>query len=164
MYTRSIPVFTHFLTALGQVLAKADAHCTQNGIAPEALLEFRLFPDMFPLRRQVQLTCDFATRGADRLAGVEVSSFPDTETGFADLQARIAAARAHLATFSEDQFEGAGERLITITLRTGEMTMDGERFLTSYAMPQFHFHATTAYNILRHNGVVLGKRDYMGVA
>ena len=164
MYTRSVPVFTHFLTALSKVLAKAESHCTEHTIAPEALLDFRLFPDMLPLRRQVQLACDFATRGADRLAGADITSFPDTETGFADLQARIAAAIAHLATLTADQFDGAQTRQITIKLRAGEMTMTGEQFLSTFATPQFHFHLTTAYNILRHNGVVLGKRDYMGIA
>lgn len=164
MYAQSIPVFSQFLTALDKILAKAEAHCEANKIAPEALLEFRLFPDMFPLRRQVQLACDFATRSADRLAGVELRSFPDTEASFAELRARLAAVQAHLAGYSADQFTEAAPRPITVKLRSGDVTMDGARYLSSFALPQFYFHLTTAYNILRHNGVVLGKRDYMGAA
>lgn len=162
MYSRSIPVYTHFLTALSGLLAKAEAHCSAHNIKPEALLGFRLFPDMFPLTKQVQLACDFATRGADRLTGSEPKSFADTETTFAELQARLAAAQAHLATFKPAQFEGAEGRTITMKMRQGEMSMPGEAFLNNYSMPQFFFHLTTAYNILRHNGVAVGKRDYMG--
>ena len=164
MYSRSIPVYSHFLTALSGLLTKAEAHCTAQNIKPEALLGFRLFPDMFPLTKQVQLTCDFATRAADRLAGNEPKSFPDTETTFAELQARIASAKAHLAGFTAAQLAGAEGRTIIIKQRQGEMSMNGEAFLATYSMPQFHFHLTTAYNILRHNGVAVGKRDFMGAA
>jgi len=164
MHARTIPIFTHFLTALDGVLAKAEAHCEANAIKPEALLEFRLFPDMMTLTRQVQLACDFAARGCDRLCARELRSFEDTETSFAQLRARIAAVMAHIATASPSDFDGAETRTITLKLRTTEMEMSGERFLEGYAKPQFYFHVTTAYNILRHNGVALGKRDYMGIA
>jgi uncharacterized protein len=152
------------LGALSKILTKAEAHCTARNIKPEALLEFRLFPDMFPFTRQVQLTCDFAARAAARLAGEEPRSFPDTETGFAELQARIAAVRAYTAGFAAEVYAGAEGRTITIKVRGNDMTMSGLAFLTVYALPQFYFHATTAYNVLRHNGVELGKMDFMGVA
>lgn len=162
MYAASIPVFTRFLTALSSVLAKAESHVEAQGIKPEALLGFRLYPDMLPFTRQVQLTTDFATRGADRLCGREVRSFPDTETSFAELRARLAAAGDHLGSFSPADFEGAETREVVLTLRIGEMRMPGAQFLEAYAKPQFFFHMTTAYDILRHNGVALGKRDFMG--
>ena len=162
MYAASVPVFTRFLTALSGVLTKAENHVEAQGIKPEALLGFRLYPDMLPFTRQVQLTTDFATRGADRLTGREVRSFPDTETDFAGLRARLAGAADYLAGFTPAEFEGAETREVVLTLRSGEMRMPGAQFLEAYAKPQFFFHMTTAYDILRHNGVVLGKRDFMG--
>lgn len=162
MHAFSVAAMDRSLGALSNILTKAEAHCTARAIKPEALLNFRLFPDMFTLTKQVQLACDFAARAAARLTGSDPRSFPDTETSFAELQARIAAARAYMAEFDKAQFIGAETRTITIKLRDGEMVMSGLDFLSSYALPQFHFHATTAYDILRHNGVELGKRDYMG--
>ncbi len=164
MHARSIPIFTNFLTALDGVLAKAEAHCEANAIKPGALLDFRLFPDMLNFTRQVQLACDFAARGCDRLSNRDLRSFEDTETSFAELRARIAAVKGHIGTISPEAFDGAETRTITLKLRTTEMSMSGEMFLEGYAKPQFFFHLTTAYNILRHNGVALGKRDFMGVA
>ncbi|MGL4321512.1 MAG: DUF1993 family protein, partial [Paracoccaceae bacterium] len=110
------------------------------------------------------LACDFGARAAARLAGAEPQSFPDTETTFEDLQARIAAARAYMASFPASAFDGAENRDVTIKMRGQDVTMKGQAYLSGYSLPQFHFHATTAYNILRHNGVVIGKRDYMGAA
>ena len=162
MHAYIIPPMDRTLGALSKILAKAEAHCAARNIKPEALLAFRLFPDMFPFTRQVQLACDFAARSASRLAGETPQSFPDTETGFAELQARIAGVRAYAAGFAVTAYDGAETREITIKARGQEMTMTGLAFLTLYALPQFHFHATTAYNILRHNGVDLGKMDYMG--
>lgn len=161
MHHRSIVTYDRFLGALSAILTKAEAHCAARSIAPDALLQFRLFPDMFPLIKQVQLTCDFAARAAARLAGDDPKSFPDTETSFAELQARIAAARAYITSFAPDRYEGAESRAITLKIRGQEMTMPGEVFLNAYSLPQFFFHLTTAYNILRHNGVELGKGDYM---
>jgi len=126
------------------------------------LLTFRLYPDMFPFTRQVQLACDFAARAAARLAGDEPKGFPDTETSFAELADRIAAVRAYTAGFPVEAFIGAAERVVTIKVRGQDMSMPGLQFLTMFAIPQFHFHATTAYNVLRHNGVEIGKGDYMG--
>lgn len=164
IYASSIVAMDRTLGALSSILAKAAAHCEARKIAPEALLGFRLYPDMFPLTRQVQLACDFAARAAARLAGEEPKSFPDTETSFAELQARIAATRAYLATFPAAAYDGAAGREVTIRMRGEDVTMPGLQYLTLYSLPQFHFHCTTAYNILRHNGVEIGKRDYMGTA
>ena len=162
MHAHIIPPMDRTLGALSKILAKAEAHCTARTIKPEALLAFRLFPDMFPFTRQVQLACDFGARAAARLAGETPRSFPDTETSFAELQARIAEVRAYMASFPVTAYAGTETREITIKARGQDMTMTGLAFLTLYALPQFHFHATTAYNILRHNGVELGKMDYMG--
>jgi uncharacterized protein len=162
MHAYVVPPMDRTLAALSVILAKAHAHCAAKGINPEALLTYRLFPDMFPLTRQVQLTCDFAARAAARLAGAEPQAFPDTETSFAELEARIAAARAYMASFPASLYDGAEARPITIKMRGQDMTLPGLQYLTVYSLPQFHFHAATAYNILRHNGVEIGKRDFMG--
>lgn len=162
MHHRSIAVYDRFLANLSRILTKAEAHCTAKGIKPEAMLTFRLYPDMFPFVKQVQLACDFAARAAARLAGEEPKSFPDTETTFAELQDRITAARGYLAGFEPSRYDGAEARSVTLKMRGQDVTMTGENFLNLYSLPQFHFHLTTAYNILRHNGVELGKGDYMG--
>ena len=162
MHAMIVPPMDRSLGALSAILTKAEAHCTAKNIKPEALLNFRLFPDMLPFTKQVQLTCDFAARCAARLAGAMPQSFPDTETTFADLLARIAASRAYMASFPASAYADAGTRDITFKAGPADMTLPGAAFLISYATPQFHFHCTTAYNILRHNGVEIGKRDYMG--
>ena len=164
MHAHIVPPMDRTLAALSALLTKAEAHCEAKGIKPEALLTFRLFPDMFPLTRQVQLACDFAARAAARLAGADPKSFPDTETSFAELQARIAAVRDYMASFPAAAHDGAATRAVTIKMRGQDVTMPGLEYLTIYSLPQMHFHATTAYNILRHNGVEIGKRDYMGAA
>ena len=157
-----IPPLDRTLGALSTVLTKAEAHATAKNIKPEALLTYRLFPDMLPFTRQVQLACDFAARASARMAGEVPQSFPDTETSFAELQARIAAARAYMATFPAAVYDGAAVREVTIKMRGQDVTMPGLQYLMVYSLPQFYFHVTTAYNILRHNGVELGKADYMG--
>lgn len=164
MYAHIVPPMDRTLAALAAILTTAEAHCTERGIKPDALLQFRLFPDMFPLVRQVQLACDFAARAAARLAGAEPQSFPDTETDFAALQARIHAVRAYMGSFDASAYENAEARPITIKMRGRDVTMPGLQYLSGYSVPQFHFHATTAYNILRHNGIAIGKRDYMGAS
>ncbi|MFN7222395.1 MAG: DUF1993 family protein [Paracoccaceae bacterium] len=162
MHHRSVAVYDRFLANLAHILQKAEAHCEAKNIKPEAMLTFRLFPDMFPFVKQVQLTCDFAARAAARLAGEEPKSFPDTETSFAELRARVEAARGYMAGFDPDRYANAETRDITLKMRGQDVTLTGENFLNLYSLPQFHFHLTTAYNILRHNGVALGKGDYMG--
>ena len=162
MHSQIVPPMDRTLGALSNILTKAEAHCVAKNIKPEALLNFRLFPDMLPFTKQIQLACDFAARCAARLAGETPQSFADTETTFAELLARIAAARAYMASFPASAYDDAATRAITFKAGPADMTLTGAAFLSTYATPQFHFHATTAYNILRHNGVEIGKRDYMG--
>jgi uncharacterized protein len=162
MHRRSVAVFDRFLSALATVLDKAEAHCEARKIKPEVILASRLFPDMFSFTRQVQLSCDFAARGTARLAGVDPKSFPDTETTFAELKDRISAARGYMGSFQKSDFDHAPERPIHFKAGGRDMVLPGEEFLSFYSLPQFFFHITTAYDILRHNGVELGKRDYMG--
>lgn len=163
LHAASVPVFRHMLSSLKAVLAKAEAHATARTIEPAALLQARLYPDMFPLLRQVLIACDFAKGASARLAGAEVPSFPDTEQSFADLQARIDTTLAFIDSLPAADFDGAETR--EIVLRPGtpkEMRFAGEPYLLHYALPQFFFHVTTAYALLRHNGVEVGKRDFMG--
>ena len=163
IYDISIPVLTRGLSNLSSILDKAAAHAAAKKFDPAALAQARLFPDMFPLVRQVQIAADFSKGVSSRLAGVEVPSWPDTEVTFADLQALIAKALAHLGTLDAAQFEGSENK--EIVLRPGtpkEKKLVGSAYLQNYGLPQFFFHVTTAYAILRHNGVEIGKRDYMG--
>ena len=163
LYQASVPVLTQMLTALSGVLQKAEAHVVAKNIDPNALLQARLIPDMFPLVRQVQIACDFAKGISSRLAGAEVPSWPDSETTFAELQALIAKALAHVGSFQPEQFAQSEGR--EIVLRPGtpkEKKLSASAYLLHYGLPQFFFHVTTAYDLLRHNGVEIGKRDYMG--
>ena len=162
MHRQSVAVFDRFLSALSQILTKASTHCDARGYKPEVILSARLFPDMFPLSRQVQLACDFAARGTARLAGVDPKGFPDTETSFDELQARISAARGYIASFTPQDLAHAADREVHFKAGGRDMMLKGSEFLSFYSLPQFFFHITTAYDILRHNGVDLGKRDYMG--
>ena len=163
MYATSVPVLQQILGGLDAVLAKADAHATAKSIDPNALLQARLFPDMFQLVRQVQVACDFAKGAAARLAGVDVPKMDDTETTFAQLQARITAVQAFMATLKPEQFEAAATReIVTQAGSPKEKRFTGQAYLAHYAMPHFYFHVTTAYNLLRHNGVELSKKDFVG--
>ncbi|MEN3292596.1 MAG: uncharacterized protein V7642_1849 [Burkholderiales bacterium] len=163
MYAASIPVFKQMLNSLKDILSKAEAHATEKKIEPNALLQARLFPDMFPLTRQVQVAADFAKGVSARLAGVDVPAYEDTEQTFADLQARIAKTLAFIDGLSPAQIDGSEQR--EVVLRPGtpkEQKFPGQSYLLHYGLPQFFFHVTTAYSILRHNGVEIGKRDYVG--
>lgn len=163
MHSASVPVLTQMLSALSDVLKKAETHAAEKNIDPQAYLGARLFPDMFPLSRQVQIASDFARGIASRLAGAEVPSWPDGEASFAGLQALIAKTLEHLASFGPEQFEQS--EALEIVLRPGtpkEKKLSGSAYLLHYGLPQFFFHVTTAYDILRHNGLEIGKRDYMG--
>ena len=162
MYAASVPVFKQMLTNLSALLAKAESHATDKKIDPNALLQARLFPDMFALIRQVMIAADFAKGACARLAGVEVPKFEDTETTFAELQARIAKTLAFIDTLAATQIDGSEAREITTSAGPNSMTFPGQTYLLHYALPQFFFHATTAYAILRHNGAEIGKRDFMG--
>lgn len=163
MYESSVPVFTQMLGGLRDVLAKAEAHATARNIEPAALLQVRLFPDMFNLVRQVQIACDFATGVSARLAGIEVPAYEASEQSFADLQARIATSLDFIGKLNPAQFGEAAAR--EIVLRPGtpkERRFAGQAYLLHYGLPQFFFHVATAYGLLRHNGVEVGKKDYMG--
>jgi len=164
MHALSVLTFDRFLAALSAILTKAEAHCEARKITPDAILQFRLFPDMLPFTAQVQLACDFSARAAARLAGLPPRSFPDTESSFAELQARIQAARDHIHGLDPVAYDEAAERTVTFPSGGREMQMSGRDYLSLYALPQVFFHLTTAYNILRHNGIEIGKADFMGVA
>jgi hypothetical protein len=162
MYRASVPVFVQMLNALAVVLKKAEAHAQAKKIDPAALLTARLYPDMFPLTKQVQIACDFAKGCPARLAGVDVPKYEDNEASFADLDARIAKTLAFLGTLKPAQIDGSEEKVISLTIGGKPMDFDGLTYLLNFASPNFYFHVTTAYDLLRHNGVELGKRDFMG--
>ncbi|NNF66592.1 MAG: DUF1993 domain-containing protein [Gammaproteobacteria bacterium] len=162
MYQASAPVLVQSLTALENILAKATAHAEKHDIDPVVLLESRLYPDMFPLTRQVQIATDIAVRGVCRLAGDEPVSMPDTEKSFAQLSQRIAKAVAAIEAYQPQQIDGSEDRSIQLQLRSGEMNFTGQQFLLSFVLPNLYFHITTTYAILRHNGVSLGKADFLG--
>jgi hypothetical protein len=164
IYTASVPVFQKMLRALAAVLEKAEAHAQQHKIEPNALLQARLYPDMFPLVGQVLIATDFAKGASARLAGQEVPRYEDNEQGFAELQQRITKTLGYIESLPREDFDGAGER--PVTHGAGERARHFERgddYLTSFVLPNFFFHVTTAYAILRHNGVPIGKRDYLGL-
>lgn len=164
MYSASVPVFVQILGGLDAVLAKAEAHVLARKIEPDALLRARLFPDMFALTRQVQVACDFAKSVSARLVGVDVPAYDDSEQTFPELRERIARTLAFIRGLDASQFAGSEGR--EIVLRPGtpkERQLDGQAYLLAYGLPQFFFHVTTAYALLRHNGVELGKKDFMGV-
>ncbi|MDI1232425.1 MAG: DUF1993 domain-containing protein [Methylobacter sp.] len=163
MFTTSIPVFKQMLNSLSTILAKAEAYADEKKIEPNVLLEARLFPDMFPLKRQVQIAADFAKGVSARLAGVEVPAYDDNEQTFSELQARITQTLEFIESLKPEQFEGSETR--EIVLRPGtpkEKILAGQSYLLSYGLPQFFFHITTAYAILRSNGLNVGKGDFMG--
>ncbi|MEX2129261.1 MAG: DUF1993 domain-containing protein [Xanthobacteraceae bacterium] len=162
MYGASVPAFVRTLTALSNVLDKAAAHCAAKKIDPSVLLTARLYPDMFPLARQVQVTSDFAKNTVARLSGVEQPKFPDEEKTFDELRARIAKTLDIVRSMKPQQIDGSEEKEITFPVAGQPTTFKGEAYLVGFALPNFYFHAATAYDILRHNGVELGKRDFMG--
>ena len=163
MHAASVPVFKQLLDGLADVLGKAEAHAIDKKIDPSVLLQTRLFPDMSPLVRQVQIACDFAKSVPARLAGVDVPAYDDSEQSFAELQVRIAKTLAFIDGLDAAAFDGSEAR--TILLRPGtpkERSISGQGYLLNYGLPQFFFHVTTAYALLRHNGVEVGKKDFMG--
>jgi hypothetical protein len=162
VYQVTIPPLTRMLHNLDAILEKAAAHCSAHSIEPEALLRYRLYPDMFPFIRQVQLACDHAKNAAARLTGREAPEFANDEQDFAALKTRVGKTIAYLQSFSPADFEGAENREVVIRRGETVTTYRGEDFLLNRALPNFYFHVTTAYAILRHNGVALGKRDYLG--
>ncbi len=162
MYQTAVPPFVRVLTSLASILQKAAAHCEAKKIDPAVLVNARLYPDMFPLARQVQVASDSAKGGAARLIDVEPPAFADTETTMAELIERLRKTVAYLETLREEQFAGAEERIVTWKTRSSERSMQGLPFLLTHVTPNVYFHVTTAYNILRHNGVEIGKQDFLG--
>jgi hypothetical protein len=162
MYQASAPRFINILTNLSAILDKAQAHAEAKKIEPAALTDARLFPDMLPMKRQVQIACDSAKGAVARLAGTEVPMHEDTEQSFAELRARIAKTIDFIKTVKPAQLDGTEEKTIHLKLGGREVDFKGMQYLLGHAMPNFYFHVTTAYNILRHNGVEIGKRDYIG--
>jgi hypothetical protein len=161
----AVPAFLQILGSLSGLLTKAEAHCKAKNIQPEVLLGARLYPDMLPLSRQVQLACDFSGKACARLTGSEVPSTPDTEKTFEELRQRLAKTIDYVKTFKPAQFDGADARDVTFPIGPDKsLTLKGQQFLSAFAFPNFYFHAATAHGILRHNGVEVGKRDFLGVS
>jgi uncharacterized protein len=161
MYQASAPRFVNALRNLSAILDKAQAHAEGKKIDQAALTNFRLYPDMFPMKRQVQIACDTAKGAVARLAGVEVPKHEDTEETFAELKARIAKTIAFVESIKSTQIDGSEEKNIHLKLGPREVDYKGMQYLLGHALPNFYFHVTTAYDILRHNGVELAKRDYL---
>lgn len=162
MFDASIAPLKRALSNLSHILKKGEAHADAKVIEHAVLLNARLFPDMYPLIRQVQIATDMSKGAAARLAGSEVPKYEDNETSFADLQARIAKTLAFIDSVTPKQLECAEARDITITVRKVDLQFTGQTYLFDWVLPNVYFHVATAYNILRHNGVELGKPDFLG--
>ena len=162
MYQASIPAFVQMLNNFSAILDKAEAHAGSRKIDPEVLLNYRLAPDMLPFVRQLQIAADLAKGAAARLAGVEVPKHDDTEKTFADLKVRLTRTAAFVQSFKPSDIDGSEEREINLTLGEHTMSFKGQPYLVHFVMPNFYFHCTTAYDILRRCGVELGKRDFIG--
>ena len=162
MYSASVPVFVRMLNNLAVVLEKGAAHAEAKKIDHAVLLGCRLYPDMFPLSRQVQIASDSAKGGAARLAGADIPVFEDNEKSIAELVTRCRKTVTFLETLKPAQIDGSEDKTITLEMRTGPVSFKGQSYLLNNVHPNFYFHCTTAYDILRHSGVELGKRDYLG--
>ena len=162
LYQSSIPVFLKQLGAMSEILKKAEAHAEKKKIDPSVFTTARLFPDMLPLTRQIQIATDAVKGFTARAAGIEVPSFPDTEVTFADLQARIKKATDFAKSVKPAQIDGNEDKDVTLKFGPNEHTFKVQHYLLHFALPNFFFHITTAYDILRHNGVEIGKMDFLG--
>ena len=162
MYQASIPPLVRSLTNLAAILEKGAAHAEAKKIDPSVLIGFRLYPDMFPLSKQVQIASDVARRGAARLAGLEAPKIEDNETTFPELIARLESTTSYLETLTPDVIDGSEEKSITLPVGEQTMTFKGMPYLLYFILPNVYFHVTTAYDILRHCGVELGKIDFLG--
>ena len=164
-YNATVPAYLQILGSLSGLLGKAEAYCETKKVAPEVLLGARLYPDMLPFSKQIQLACDFAAKGCARLTGSELPVTPDTEKSFAELRQRLANTIDYVKRFSPAQFEGAETNDVTFPVGAdASMTLKGQDFVNRVSFPNFYFHAAIAHGILRHNGVEIGKRDFLGVA
>lgn len=162
MYQASAPRFVNMLNNLSAVLDKAQAHADAKKIDPLVFTSSRLYPNMLPFMNQVRIACDNAKGAVARLAGVEIPKHEDTEQNFADLKARIAKTVAFVESIQAAQIDGSEDQEIALKLGATEVKFKGMQYLLGFALPNFYFHVTTAYDILRHNGVELAKRDYIG--
>jgi len=161
----SVSAFLQILNSLSDILTKTEAHCAAKNIQPDVLFDARLYPDMLPLSKQIQLACDFSAKACARLAHVDVPSTPDTEKTFGELRQRLASTIDYLKKFTPAQFEGGDSKEVTFPIGPDKtLTLKGQEFLNRFAFANFYFHAATANGILRHNGVEIGKRDFLGVA
>jgi len=162
MYQASVPRFVNILGNLSNILDKAQVHVDAKKLDTATLTTYRLFPDMLPMSTQVQIACDTAKGVVARLAGVEIPAYEDNEKTLADLKARIAKTIAFIQTLTPVQIDGSEDKEIVIKRGDKETRYKGMQFLLGHALPNFYFHVTTTYNILRHNGIEIGKRDYLG--
>ena len=162
MYKVSVPIFVQFLTAQSGCIDKAVAHVEAKQLDPNFLFNMRLYPDMYPYSRQVQQASTHAIRACSALSGTDMLSLPNTETNFAELKARLAKAIDYVKQFKPAQIDGTEDKDITLKLGNNERKFTGHGLLLNFILPNFYFHCTTAYDILRHCGVELGKRDFMG--
>jgi uncharacterized protein len=162
MFEASVPVFSRRLTSLLAIIDKALAHCEARKIDDKILAASRLFPDMLPFTSQVNIACDTVKFAAARLAGVEAPKHEDNQMTLAESAARIRSVLEFLAQFQAGQINGSEEKDISIPMRTGAMQMKGQAYLLDFVLPNFYFHMTTAYALLRHNGVEVGKKDFLG--
>ncbi|MBD8527632.1 DUF1993 domain-containing protein [Pseudomarimonas arenosa] len=164
LYRRSVTVFQHNLRALDRMLSLAEANAEARGFEADKFLAGRLAPDMFPLTRQIQIACDLAKGASARLAGVEIPKHEDSETTLAELHARIAKVQDFIASLDADAVNAGEQRPITLSIQGNELNFVGAEYLDTWALPNFYFHLSTAYNLLRMQGVPLGKRDFLGRA
>lgn len=162
LYTASVPVFVRAFTQMGGWFAKAEAHAEARKFDPVVFMQARLAPDMLPLASQVHIACDMAKFAVARISGAEPPKFADDEKTLAELRERIAATRAFVESVPPDRIEGADAREVTVPRRAGPMQMTAEGYLQRFVLPNFWFHVTTTYALLRHNGVELGKADFLG--
>jgi hypothetical protein len=162
MYQASVPTFIRVLNNLAAILEKGAVHAAEKKIDPAVLVNARLFPDMFPLVKQVQIAADSAKGGAARLTGAEPPAYEDNEATIPELVARLHKTVAYLETLKPEQFDGSEDRTVTWKTRTSTKSMQGMPFLLNHVLPNLYFHVTTAYNILRHNGIEIGKQDFLG--
>ena len=162
LYQASVPIYVRQLNGLSAILRKAIGYCAERKIEPAALLHDRLYPDMLTLLRQVHIACNHAERGTSRLAGMEPPAREDKEASFEDLATRVANTIAYVRSIDPKKMEGMEDRNITFPVGQKQMTLKGADYLFHFSMPNFYFHVTTAYNILRHNGLQIGKEDFIG--
>ncbi len=162
IYEATLPPMTHFFEALSKILDKAMEQAKERDMPLSELLEARLAPDMHPFPRQIQIASDVAKLAAARLTGTDVPSFPDTESTFPELQERIRKTIDFIKSVPQEKFEGAEDRTVTLKFPQGEMAFPGRVFVSNFVLPNFYFHVTTAYDLLRHKGIQIGKMDYMG--